>query len=811
MTEGPLAGLTAIDLSRSLSGAMATQLLADAGADVLLVEPPGGLPIRTLPSWPALGRGKGSIVLDLAEVAGRGRLDDLIHGADVLVTTSRPSTIEHLGLTPERLRELNPRLVSASITGWGSTGPLAHLKGYEGLVMAKLGFFHVKRRITDRPGPAFASIPYASWGAAQTAVHGILAALYERETSGVGQHVEADLVRGVHTLDTWQWFTELIGVRWPDAYTVADAFDEKGQILAPLVYALTIAPTSDGTWLQFAQVQPRLFLALMQEIGLGDIFTDPKWAGVPVLPTQELRTELWELMIRKVGERTRAEWEAVFARNPDVFAEVFRTGAEVLDHPQLVHDGRVAVVDDPELGPVRQPSTLAFAGGRPLTTLRPAPRLGEHALGENAAPAPASSTPDPTTTRSDELPLAGVTVLELGLMFAAPFGATLLADLGARVIKVESLEGDTIRRVQPFPESGGAKVLQGKESIALDLSTDEGRRIVHELAARSDIVLQSFRAGAPERAGVDAATLCAINPDLIYVNAPGYGTDGPYGAKPAYAPSIGAAGGVVLTDAAHAVTPAATVDEIKRTAMHLMSGGTTVPLQADGIAALGVASTMLLGLLARARGRALPPLTATMLGTNALANLDHTVTYAGRPAGPSVDPDYLGFGALYRMYETAAGWVFLAAPVPDEWDALVAALAGDAPLGDDARFATASLRREHDTDLAEVLAKAFATKTATQWEAELTAAGVGCVEVHEDQPQKLMLTDPALAEEYTTTTTGPVFDEYPRLTSPTRFSRSRTQARGFCLAGEQTDAILTELGYDASAIADLRARNIVTG
>ncbi len=140
-------------------------------------------------------------------------------------------------------------------------------------------------------------------------------------------------------------------------------------------------------------------------------------------------------------------------------------------------------------------------------------------------------------------------MLELGGMFAAPFGATVLADLGARVIKVEPLGGDTIRDVMAFPEAGGGKVLQGKESIALDIRTPEGLAIVHELARRCDVVLQCYRAGVAARIGIDEATFKALNPDLVYLNSPGYGIDGPYGGKPAYAPSIGAASGVSLTDA----------------------------------------------------------------------------------------------------------------------------------------------------------------------------------------------------------------------------------------------------------------------
>jgi crotonobetainyl-CoA:carnitine CoA-transferase CaiB-like acyl-CoA transferase len=809
----PLAGLVVVDLSTTMPGQQATQFLADAGCDVIQVEPPGGVPTRALAAWPALARGKRSVVLDPHDDEDAAVLDGLIAHADVLVSTLGGQEAERLGLSPGRLAGLNPRLVSASLTGFGSSGPWAGLKGYEGVAMAKYGLFHAKRMMKRRPGPAFVSVPYAGWGATQTLLHAILAALLERESSGRGQHVEADLVRGMATIDTWGWFTELIGQRWPGAYETVDAFDGAGEPQSALVYPLLIAPTKDGRWLQFAQVSPRLFMAQLKEFGLDGLLADPKWKGLPALPTQELRTELWEMMIQKVGERTLEEWQHVFDTNPDVSAELFRSGAEALDHPQTRHDGRVTVADDPDLGPVRQPSTLVHADGRPLSHPRPAPRLNEHgdeARSLAAAPVPAMSDPDAATAR---LPLHGVTIVEFGLMFAAPFGTTLLTDLGARVIKIESLEGDGIRNILPFPGAGGMKVMQGKESLAVDLGSAEGKEIIDELVRRSDAVLQAFRAGAAERTGVDAATLKAINPDLVYVSAPGYGTGGPYGHRPAYAPSMGAACGLGLTDAPAAAKATGSLAEIKEAAMRLNAAQAVPNAQADGMAALAVATALLLGLLARARQRPAGELTTTMIASATHAMLDRVVDYPGRPASPVPDDELHGYCALYRLYQASDGWVFLAAPAGGEWADLAAALdglSGDPGLAADPRFRSARARREHDADLADALASVFRTRPAAEWESLLTGAGVGCAAVAGSGPETLLLTDPALAAEYSTTVVSPIFDEHPRHAPYVRFSRSLTQAKGSCALGEHTADLLHEIGYDDDAIADLAKRGVVS-
>jgi crotonobetainyl-CoA:carnitine CoA-transferase CaiB-like acyl-CoA transferase len=453
-SDGPLAGVVVVDLSTTLPGAQATQFLADCGAEVIMVEPPDGSPLRELAGWPALLRGKRSVTLDLHDDADLDRLRALLRRADVMVSTMRPTTAERIGLTPVALSKAYPRLVAATITGWGSTGPFRDYKGWEALVMAKTGVMHEKRGLAPRPGPAFTTFTYASWGAAHAAVQGVLAALLERESSGRGQTIETNLVTGMGSMDPYNWFYEMVLERYPGAYEPMDAaYDDQGRPQAYLIYALLVGATKDGRWLQFAQVSPKLIGAWLTELDLLGELADPKWQGFPMLPTPELRAEWWDMMIDRVGARTLAEWQQAMAENLDLSGELFRSPEDSLNHPQTAHDGRATTVVDPDLGPVRQPSTLIHAGGKPLVPLRPAPRVGEHngsltfdwvdQLGDAALPAPQGDRNDP--------PLKGVTVLEFGSMFAGPYGATLLADLGARVIKVEPLQGDNIRNLVAFP------------------------------------------------------------------------------------------------------------------------------------------------------------------------------------------------------------------------------------------------------------------------------------------------------------------------------------------------------------------------
>jgi len=820
--QGPLAGLTVVDLSTTLPGAQATQFLADAGAEVILVERPAGSPLRADPGWPGLLRGKRSIVLDLSADDDRGTLDSLLRQADVMVTTMRPAAAARLGFTAERLAARYPRLVAAMVTGWGTRGPWAGYKGYEALILAKAGVLHSKRQLSPGNDPAYVSVPYASYAAGQTAVQGILAALFERESSGLGQLVEANLMSGVGAMDTYNWYYEMILRRYPDAFKpLAAAFDDAGRPQSRLMYALLVAATKDGTWLQAAHTAPRLMQAWLAELGLTEEVKDPKWSGFPDLPTPELRFEWWDKMLARVGMRTVAEWEAVFARNSNVFCEQFRTPDEALDHPQVVHEGRVAVVDDPDLGPVRQPSTLVHAAGRPLTVIGRAPRLDEHADDIRRLAGAVLPPQEPGAGGTGHgfagpagvagpaaCPLAGVTVLELGGMFAAPFGATVLTDLGARVIKVEPPGGDTIRGVMAFPEAGGGKVLMGKESIALDIRAPDGLAIVHELARRSDLVLQCYRAGVAARIGIDEATLKAVNPDLVYLSSPGYGIDGPYGGKPAYAPSIGAASGVSLTDAPLGASRPETREQLLSGARNLWAGGTVPAVQSDGIAALGVGSALLLGLYAKRRGIALTDMVTTMLGTATQALISRNTSYGKRPRLSRVDDEFRGLGPLYRLYRAADGWVFLAAPADQEWPVLVAALAGYPQL-DDERFATLEGRAAHEGVLAATFEAIFATRPKGEWEEELTAADVGCVAVAQENAEWRMQDDEFYRAGYAVDAVSPIFDAHRRPAPLNRFSRSATKADSGCRLGQHTDALLREIGYDDARIARLREQDIV--
>lgn len=814
MITGPAAraaleGLRILEISPNLAVAHAGQIFSDFGAEVVMLEPPGGAPIRRSRAFPFLARGKQSVVVDLGTDAGRGEAARMAAGCDALIEAFRPGVADRLGLGYDDLAEANPSLVYASVSGYGRAGRYAGEKGYDALVMARIGGLSTMSAMVDRPGPAFASVPFCSFSAAQLAAQAILAALLERERSGAGQKVETSLLQGIAAHDIWNWFLRVLTTRYPDAYTPAAPVEE-GVPNSALVFRLLVALSADGRWMQYSQTSQHLFTALMRVLGLDWMFGDPAWKGLPVPEDRSRRVQLWDLMIERVRDQDLASWQGVFDAEADVWAEPFREGDEVLDHPQLLHDGNVVVVDVPGYGRVVQPGPIAGLSATPADVRRPPPQLGAHRA--DVASRPRTAPQPPSSGPHHSAPLEGVTVVELGFFYAAPFAATLLGELGARVIKVEPLDGDPLRSLAAFPEVGAIKALQGKESVAVDISQPEGLAVVHDLVRRADIVLQSFRAGAAERLGVDSATLCGLNPALVYVNAPGYGSDGPCGHRPAYAPTIAAAAGIAcrLTGPTLPRRPRdLDLQGIKEAATRLIAATNSSFAQSDGLAALGNASSILVALLARARGLGGQTVSTSMLQIATHANCEAVVRHEGEPDGCDVDDRLLGFHPLYRLYETADGWIMLACPAERDRARLKAALAEhlDSPEAADALHAMAAGRQPEE--MAGVLEAVFRTGPAAFWEAHLARFDIGCAAVADGPVEAVMLEHMAPECDLVTSAEHPMLDSHPRLRPLVAMSRSRLVAGNGCSLGQHTEAVLGELGHGPDAIERLKKNRVI--
>ncbi|MBO0730983.1 MAG: CoA transferase, partial [Acidimicrobiaceae bacterium] len=374
-----LDGLVVVDLSTTVASAFTTLLFADNGAEVIQIERPGGSRLRKMAAWPMWMRGKESIVLDLRDPADVAAARSLAAGADVAVEAWGPGVAERLGVGCDELRTANPSLVYTSISGFGHSGPLSHLKGYEAVVMAKTGsmYGNIAPRRADEP--VMTTPLGATFSGALLAMQGTLIALHEREQSGQGQRVDATLIQGMMAQDPWSYFMKILANRYPNAYTAMGAPGPGNRVpLSWLMFGLLNGYTKDGQWLQFAHATPRQFEAFVDALGLGWTRDEPKWADAANSDDTEVRDAWWTMMLDSVRSRTTAEWQEIFDRDENVFAEVYLDGAELFDHPQIVHDGHVVEVQHPELGPVKEMGLLVQMSATPGSAMRPVPHLDEH-------------------------------------------------------------------------------------------------------------------------------------------------------------------------------------------------------------------------------------------------------------------------------------------------------------------------------------------------------------------------------------------------------------------------------------------------
>jgi len=706
---------------------------------------------------------------------------------------------EHLGLGYEQIAIRNDALVYCAITGFGPRGPFAGMKGYEAIVGAKAGCFAYQDR------PRYAPIAGACFGASQAALQGILGALYERETSGLGQMVGASLVQGLTAYDLYHWLGSQDRHRYRDA------------MAAPTVYSPLQGMTGftrDGRWLQFSNFRPALFEAFLRATGLEDTHRELTERGAS-------GEEVLEAALRRLHEKTFDKWMEIFLDDPDIGVEVFRTPVESMDHPQMAENGVVVAVDDPVLGPTRQLGPLVRMAGTPATPGAGAPGLGTHSeatvlsrweprAARTPVPAPA---PDVGTPRG---PFSGVTIVELAWFYAAPFGLALLADLGARVIKVEGPAGDPHRYQNAIREYAGVKGLQGKESVVVDYRSAEGLEVLDRLVARADAVMCNYRLVDPSTSPNSYERLSASNPGLVYLYAAAYGSSGPYRTRPAFAPTMAVAAGQRAYQLgwdralSHAEDISFVEGRDRLAKIGSWSGGPT--LNGDVNPALAVGTALALGLLARQRIGIGQYMETTMLGSNAYAVSEAWFECPGDPPRPRHDEN--GVGALYRLYQTDDGWAFLAAPQPSEWDhlcrAVAEATAGQLDLAADGRFDDPTSRKRHDAALAEVIAGVLARASAGSWERLFARHDIACAEVNRHELSEFSVTSQCMTENgFVTEVEHPLFGRHRRHGVISTLTRTPGVTGPAPLLGQQTRQVLAELGYSAEEMDALRARGVV--
>jgi crotonobetainyl-CoA:carnitine CoA-transferase CaiB-like acyl-CoA transferase len=649
-----------------------------------------------------------------------------------------------------------------------------------------------------------------------------MAALIVRDRTGLGQRVDATLFQGLNPLDYFMSYHAQLGAKLAAqladsaedgrddraaAEPQAEPSDTTARVPAATRYGV-FGCTRDGYWLSFSPQLPHQAHALARVLELDWMLEDERFKDMPSFWTLDDAGEWDRLMVERIKERDLDEWVVRGREDPDLPFEPILSAQEALDHPQLRHNGDVVTVNDPEHGPVEQIGPVAHFAATPSHIEESAPALDVHrqfpdppVRGEPSGDEPSGDVP--------EHALDGVTIVEFGYFYAMPYGVTMAASLGARVIKVENLDGDPFRWSFGPPEWGACKTTEGKESIALDLRTGEGRTIMHGLLATADVFVHGFRPGVPERLGLDLDSVRALKPDIVYLHGSGYGSDGPMAHRPIYAGVACAMSGSVHRQAPTWLDPGFSAPLSALEAQMIVLPRLAGVTDGDANAADGVMTALLLALRHRQRTGEGQFVSTSMIGSNVLAYAEDFTRYDGKVPVPTADADELGTGALHRLYPASEGWVFLTAPTQEDWQQVACVL--EAPsLAGDPRFATAADRRTNDSTLTEEIAKRLSARTAREWEETCAEAGVGCVEVSERSQAEVSSFDERLrAAGLMVPIEHPLFGSLVRYAPPAALSKTPGPARPGCTFAQHTRSILAELGRSDEEITDLAARGIV--
>jgi crotonobetainyl-CoA:carnitine CoA-transferase CaiB-like acyl-CoA transferase len=527
----PLRGVRVIDMAEG-RGEMCGRLLADLGADVLRVEPPGGAPSRSSPPlhdgvglrFAVQNAGKRGVVCDHATPAGRERLLALLDGADVWIETTPPGTLTALGLGAELVRARNPALVVLSITDFGQTGPYRDWVATDATLLAMGGA--LSRSGLPGREPLMPPADLALHATAVQASWAALVAYWNRLESGIGDHIDFSCYEA--TVNVVDPALGVVGTA-----QVAGYGETRGR---PAPGPYPIFRCRDGH-VRLVLLAPRQWQAMRAWLGEPDDLQDPELDAIAGRA--------------RAADRLHAAFAAFFAER-DKHALTLEgqargvpiapvlTAADVLGAEHFRERGAIARMDLAPGLAADAPTGFAEIDGQRVRPIRRAPQVGEHdaeVLAERARVRPPAAAGAGGARR----PLEGLRILDFGVIVLGAEAARLFCDQGAEVIKIESRAFPDGARVSPVHFAIGHR---GSKSVGVNLRSAEGVEVIRRLVARSDVVLANFKPGTLERLGLGPDTLRAINPGIVVAGSSAVGTTGPWSTWMGYGPLVRCASGL---------------------------------------------------------------------------------------------------------------------------------------------------------------------------------------------------------------------------------------------------------------------------
>ena len=676
--------LRVLEIGTGIASAYAARLLADQGADVVKVEPPGGDPARRLGPFAdavdeersglflAVNLNKRGICLDLGTDDDKDRLARLIGWADVVVHSLRRDEAEALGLDPASIHATRPDLIVLAMTPFGLTGPYADFAASE-LTLSHGGGWAGMCPMAH-PEPSYPPLKmhghHCSMMAGIAGAMSVFAVVRDRMRCGVGEYIDFSVLAYVASVLEF-------GIH---VYTY------HGFVIKRTV------PRSLIPWRIFDTKDGAIFLACIEQDQwerLVEFMGNPEWATLEVFATPAGRNQNQDV-IHTFLEEFIGGWNTFdlyhAAQQQRICFAPVMTFENLASDRHLAHRRFFTTLPGDDARYVAP--ALLIDDERPQYR-RPAPRLGEHnAELQGAMPVPAARA-----TSSPARPLEGVRVLDLTWVWAGPFGSMNLAHLGADVIRVESsVRPDLYRRgpaapegIEPSLNTNGMfnQWNQGKRSVGVDLRDPRGIEIVKALVAEVDVVFQNFATGVLERLGLGYNVLKAINPRVILASVSGYGQTGPYREYMGYGPATGPLSGLASASGFPGEGPEET--------------GVAMP---DPTAGITAAYAVTAALLRRDETGVGEHLDVTLWEATAALNLDGWMEYALRGTQAERIGNRDPWMAPHGCFPAAGD---------DEWVTIACTDDGFAQLAEiipglkDERFATLASRKQYEDELDAVV------------------------------------------------------------------------------------------------------------
>lgn len=745
MSYQALDGIRVLHFGGGVSGHYCTRLLTGYGAEVTLVEPPGGDPIRQLHPLAAghagpeasaafayLTSGQRSVVLDLADASDRRAALQLATEVDAVIDSHPPGTLEALGIGPTELRAHHPGLVVTSVTAFGGDGPYADWPAAEIAIQATGGWMfglgYPDREPLKAPGVQGQQL------GGLCAAMATLGSLRGARRDGLDDHLDVSCQAAV------AWFLmnpttvyEYSGLVWTRAGGRSTTNYPQG-----------VMPCADG----LVGVNVMYYVEwdrLCELVERPDWQTDPRLAT----PLDRLRNAevIDEVLLAWLAERTVEQVLRTAQDHKLPFSRI-ATVDDLLASEHLAARDYWRTQDHPTLGPIVGPGPPFKLSDVPEDPELPAPRPGEHTTSVRAevvnrrgtdghdrasvhVPDMDHATPDSAGAR---LPLQDIVVVDLSMAWAGPLAVRVLAELGAQVIKVEGAShmdrwrgGTTPQRgTQRYPDNEPGErpwnrnaffntQNRHKRSLALDLKSERGKDIFRRLVAQADVVVENFSAAALGRLGLDYRALRAITPDLVMVSLPAFGMTGPESGQVAHGPTIEAAAGNLTLQG---------YDGEDGLASGLLAWGDPIAGMNGAVAAL-VALTHR-DLTGRGTHVDLSHVEAA-IPLNLQAVLDRTVNGVRR--GPRGNRDEAAWPQGCYPCRGDDRWIVCSCPDDAAWGRLGAVVGADDL--DIERLSRAADRREAAAEIDEYITRWTRGRTAPEAVTALHAAGIPAAPVHD--------------------------------------------------------------------------------